>query len=78
LRTNRELTSKEGIFAGISSGAVVYVAQRIASEIDDGDIVCLLARRWVESTCPPKRGRPISKRPRRAWPNPCGGERMSA
>ena len=42
LRTNRELTSSEGIFAGISSGAVVYVAQRIASEIDDGDIVCLL------------------------------------
>ena len=42
LRTNRELTSKEGIFAGISSGAVVYVAQRIATEIDEGDIVCLL------------------------------------
>jgi [CysO sulfur-carrier protein]-thiocarboxylate-dependent cysteine synthase len=42
LRTNRELTSKEGIFAGISSGAVVYVAQRIAHEIDEGDIVCLL------------------------------------
>ena len=42
LRTNRELTEKEGIFAGISSGAVVYVAQRIAQEIDDGDIVCLL------------------------------------
>jgi [CysO sulfur-carrier protein]-thiocarboxylate-dependent cysteine synthase len=42
LRTNRELTAKEGIFAGISSGAVVYVAQRIASEIDAGDIVCLL------------------------------------
>jgi len=42
LRTNRELTSSEGIFAGISSGAVVYVAQRIASEIDEGDIVCLL------------------------------------
>ena len=42
LRTNRELTSSEGIFAGISSGAVVYVAQRIAHEIDEGDIVCLL------------------------------------
>ncbi len=42
LRTNRELTAKEGIFAGISSGAVVFVAQRIASEIDQGDIVCLL------------------------------------
>ena len=42
LRTNRELTRKEGIFAGISSGAVVNVAQRIAQEIDAGDIVCLL------------------------------------
>ncbi len=42
LRANRDLTAKEGIFAGISSGAVVHVAQRIASEIDAGDIVCLL------------------------------------
>jgi cysteine synthase B len=42
LRTNRELTAKEGIFAGISSGAVVYVAQRIAGEIAEGDVVCLL------------------------------------
>jgi cysteine synthase B len=42
VRTNRELTQKEGIFAGISSGAVVSVAQRIAGEIDSGDIVCLL------------------------------------
>ena len=30
LRTNRDLTAREGIFAGISSGAVVHVAQRIA------------------------------------------------
>jgi cysteine synthase B len=43
LRATRELTAKEGIFAGISSGAVVHVAQRIAREIDEGDIVCLLA-----------------------------------
>jgi [CysO sulfur-carrier protein]-thiocarboxylate-dependent cysteine synthase len=42
VRTNRDLTAKEGIFAGISSGAVVHVAQRIAREIDEGDIVCLL------------------------------------
>ena len=42
LRTNRELTARAGIFAGISSGAVVYVARRIAQELDDGDIVCLL------------------------------------
>jgi cysteine synthase B len=43
LRATRELTTREGIFAGISSGAVLHVAQRIASELDDGDIVCLLA-----------------------------------
>jgi [CysO sulfur-carrier protein]-thiocarboxylate-dependent cysteine synthase len=42
LRTNRELTAREGIFAGISSGAVVYVARRIAQELEEGDIVCLL------------------------------------
>jgi [CysO sulfur-carrier protein]-thiocarboxylate-dependent cysteine synthase len=43
LRATRELTSKEGIFAGISSGAVVHVAQRIAAEVDEGDVVCVLA-----------------------------------
>jgi [CysO sulfur-carrier protein]-thiocarboxylate-dependent cysteine synthase len=42
LRATRELTTKEGIFAGISSGAVIHVAQRIAREIDQGDVVCLL------------------------------------
>jgi cysteine synthase B len=46
LRATRELTSKEGIFAGISSGAVIHVAQRIAGELDveetDADVVCLL------------------------------------
>ena len=43
LRTNRDLTAREGIFAGISSGAVVFVALRIAQDLDEGDIVCLLA-----------------------------------
>ena len=43
LRATRELTMREGIFAGISSGAVIHVAQRIAQELDDGDVVCLLA-----------------------------------
>jgi [CysO sulfur-carrier protein]-thiocarboxylate-dependent cysteine synthase len=42
LRTTRLLTAREGIFSGVSSGAVVSVAQRIATEIDRGDIVCLL------------------------------------
>jgi cysteine synthase B len=43
LRATRELTETEGVFAGISSGAVIHVAQRIAAEIDVGDVVCLLA-----------------------------------
>jgi [CysO sulfur-carrier protein]-thiocarboxylate-dependent cysteine synthase len=43
LRATRELTEREGIFAGISSGAVIHVARRIAADIETGDIVCLLA-----------------------------------
>jgi len=42
----RELLQKEGIFAGISAGAVIWVAQRVAERLGDdggGDIVCLLA-----------------------------------
>jgi cysteine synthase B len=43
LRVTRDLTEREGLFAGISSGAVLHVGLRIAAEIDEGDIVCLLA-----------------------------------
>jgi cysteine synthase B len=43
LRSTRELTEREGIFAGISAGAVIHAARRIAGELDGGDIVCLLA-----------------------------------
>src|SRR5438876_3423597 len=42
LRATRELTEKEGIFAGISSGAVLHVAKRVAARLDQGDVVCLL------------------------------------
>jgi [CysO sulfur-carrier protein]-thiocarboxylate-dependent cysteine synthase len=42
LRATRALTDNEGIFAGISSGAVIHVGQRVAQELDAGDIVCLL------------------------------------
>jgi [CysO sulfur-carrier protein]-thiocarboxylate-dependent cysteine synthase len=43
LRATRELTGREGIFAGISSGAALHVAVRVAERIDAGDVVCLLA-----------------------------------
>ena len=42
LRANRELTEEEGIFAGISSGAVIHVARRIATDLDAANVVCLL------------------------------------
>ncbi len=41
----RELLGREGIFAGISAGAVIWVAQRVAERLDregGGDVVCLL------------------------------------
>ena len=39
----KELTQVEGIFAGISSGAVLRTAQRVAERLDRGNIVLLLA-----------------------------------
>jgi cysteine synthase B len=40
---SKELTQKEAIFAGISAGAVIKTAQRVAERLDSGNIVCLLA-----------------------------------
>ena len=42
-RMTKELLHREGIFAGISSGAVVACALRVAQRIERGNIVCLLA-----------------------------------
>jgi cysteine synthase B len=39
----KELLTREGIFAGISSGAVLKTALRVAERLDKGNIVCLLA-----------------------------------
>jgi cysteine synthase B len=39
----RDLTLKEGIFAGVSSGAVIHCAIRTAHKMERGNIVCLLA-----------------------------------
>jgi len=37
------LLDREGIFAGVSAGAVVHVARRLAAELDEGVVVCILA-----------------------------------
>ena len=39
----RMLLEQEGIFAGVSCGAAIHVARRIARELDEGVVVCVLA-----------------------------------
>jgi cysteine synthase len=39
----RLLLDREGIFGGVSSGAVIHAARRVASELDEGVVVCVLA-----------------------------------
>jgi cysteine synthase len=39
----RKLFFEEGIFAGVSSGAIASVAVRIANELDEGNVVFLVA-----------------------------------
>jgi [CysO sulfur-carrier protein]-thiocarboxylate-dependent cysteine synthase len=39
----QELLEREGVFAGVSSGAVLHIARRLASELEDGAVVCVLA-----------------------------------
>ena len=39
----KELLATEGILGGVSSGAVVHVARKLAAELDEGVVVCVLA-----------------------------------
>jgi cysteine synthase B len=39
----RRLLDEEGIFAGVSSGAIASVAVRIANELEEGNVVFLVA-----------------------------------
>ena len=39
----RLLLEREGIFGGVSSGAVIHAALRLASKLDEGVVVCVLA-----------------------------------
>ena len=38
----KKLLEQEGLFAGVSSGAIAYVADRIAGELDEGNVVFLV------------------------------------
>ena len=39
----RALIDREAVFGGVSAGAVVHVARRLAEELDEGAVVCILA-----------------------------------
>ena len=39
----RALLEREGVFAGVSSGAVIHVARKLAAELDEGVVVAVLA-----------------------------------
>jgi cysteine synthase B len=39
----RDLLETEGVFGGISAGAVAHVARRLAGELEEGVVVCVLA-----------------------------------
>jgi cysteine synthase B len=39
----RDLLTKEGLFAGVSAGAVAHVARKLAAELEEGAVVCILA-----------------------------------
>jgi [CysO sulfur-carrier protein]-thiocarboxylate-dependent cysteine synthase len=43
VRGLRMLLEQEGVFAGVSSGAVIHVARQLASELDEGVVVAVLA-----------------------------------
>jgi cysteine synthase B len=43
VRALRQLLDTEGIFGGVSAGAVAHVARRLAAEREDGVVVCVLA-----------------------------------
>jgi cysteine synthase B len=35
----KKLLEEEGIFAGVSTGAIAYIASRVAADLDDGNVV---------------------------------------
>jgi [CysO sulfur-carrier protein]-thiocarboxylate-dependent cysteine synthase len=43
VREVRRLLDEEGLFGGVSSGAVAHVARKLAAELDEGVVVAILA-----------------------------------
>ncbi len=43
VRGLRDLLDTEGVFGGVSAGAVAHVARKLAGELEEGVVVCILA-----------------------------------
>ena len=79
----RKLLDEEGVFAGVSTGAIASIAVRIAGELDEGNVVFVVADdgwKYLSSgiyTLPVDRSRtwtrPSGGRPRRPRPRPARG-----
>jgi [CysO sulfur-carrier protein]-thiocarboxylate-dependent cysteine synthase len=64
----RALLDREGIFGGVSSGAVVHVARRLADELEEGVVVCVLADGgWKYLSAPFWRGEPSESMEGTLW-----------
>ena len=70
----RGAARREGIFAGVSCGAAVHVARRIASELDEGVVVTMLADGGWKYLSAPTSGTPRTRRSSRRWSAPSGGD----
>ena len=73
----RRLLDEEGVFAGVSSGAIASIAVRIANEMDEGNVVFIVCDDgWKYlSSAASTRGR--SRRSRTSTP-PSGGNRLGS
>ena len=67
----RALLDREGIFAGVSAGAVVHVARKLAAELDEGVVVCVLADGGWKYLCADFWDAPTTSG--RRWNARCGG-----
>ena len=68
----RDLLASEGLFAGVSSGAVAHVARKLAAELDEGVVVCVLADARLEVPLRRRSGRRPTSSAR--WRRASGGD----
>lgn len=53
--TARDVAKNQGLFVGFSAGAAIFAARKLAQELDDGVIVCILpdsGERYLSMTSP--------------------------